>query len=58
MPDIYFIPAGPVLSERLGAAAAGLTGNKFFANPLPATLGNIIGGVVFAAFVFWYARRK
>ena len=40
-------------------AADDLTwGNFFITNLIPVTLGNIIGGVVFVAFAYWYVHLK
>jgi formate/nitrite transporter len=70
--NIYFIPMG--LFIRAGApesfwASIGKTatdfpaltwGNFFFGNLLPVTIGNIIGGSVMVAAVYWfvYLRKK
>ena len=35
------------------AGVEGVTMSGFFANLIPVTLGNIVGGGVFVAFVFW-----
>ncbi|AMV72509.1 formate/nitrite transporter family protein [Desulfuromonas carbonis] len=57
--NMYFIPTGLFLAERLGTPAAGLTWTNFFvANLVPVTLGNIIGGVVFVAFAYWFVHLK
>ena len=57
--NMYFIPTGLLLGGELGQPAAGLTwGNFFLANLVPVTLGNIIGGVVFVAFAYWFVHLK
>jgi formate/nitrite transporter len=65
--NMFFIPAGLFAASLPGfaALAAGLDtsaltwGNFFTANLIPVTLGNIAGGAVFAAFVwFCWGRRK
>jgi formate/nitrite transporter FocA (FNT family) len=42
------------------AGAEGVTAAGFLANLIPVTLGNIVGGGVFAALVYWpiYLRRE
>jgi formate/nitrite transporter len=60
--NMYFIPTGILFSgvPEIAAAAninlAGLTwGNFLVKNLLPATIGNIIGGVVFVGMSYWFA---
>ena len=45
--NMYFIP----VAMFAGVEVATMSG--FFANLIPVTLGNIVGGGVFVAFVFW-----
>ena len=45
--NMYFIPVAML------AGVEGVTMSGFFANLIPVTLGNIVGGGVFVAFVFW-----
>lgn len=64
--NMYFIPiglfikAGAPLSfwESIGKTAADYTnltwGNFFFANLLPVTIGNIIGGSMMVGLVYWF----
>lgn len=64
--NMYFIPfglilketAGPLFWTRVGAAAADystLTWPRFlFANLLPVTAGNIIGGAVMVGLIYWF----
>jgi len=57
--NMYFIPTGLLLSARLGREVPGLTWTTFFRdNLLPVTLGNILGGVLFVAFAYWYVHLK
>ncbi|MBE0598403.1 MAG: formate/nitrite transporter family protein, partial [Desulfuromonadales bacterium] len=56
--NMYFIPAG-LLLPGAGTPLPGLTwGNFFFANLLPVTLGNILGGVIFVAFAYWFVHLR
>ena len=62
--NMFFIPVGLFLKDFAGATLtsgsldnltwAGFLGN----NLLPVTIGNIIGGVVFVAVLYWYAYLK
>ena len=70
--NMYFVPIGlfikqfdPAFSEKVAATAgidlSGLSWGAFLAhNLLPVTIGNIIGGSVFVAAVYWaiFLRRK
>lgn len=57
--NMYFIPTGLLLADELSLNEPGLTwGNFFMGNLLPVTLGNIVGGVVFVAFAYWYIHLK
>ncbi len=57
--NMYFIPTGLLLAGELGLDAPGLTwGNFFLGNLLPVTLGNILGGVVFVAFAYWFIHLR
>jgi formate/nitrite transporter len=62
--NMYFIPLGLFIKTPLGDAANqynDLTwANFFFANLLPVTIGNIIGGAVLVGVVYWfiYLRQK
>jgi formate/nitrite transporter len=57
--NMYFIPTGLFLADRLGTPMESLTWSNFFlVNLLPVTLGNIIGGVVFVAFAYWFVHLK
>jgi formate/nitrite transporter len=64
--NMYFIPMGLAIKGAAGADFwnqigkttadyANLTwGNFFFANLLPVTIGNIIGGAVLVGLVYWF----
>jgi formate/nitrite transporter len=53
--NMYFIPAGLFISALQGGADQTLTWWTFFtANIIPVTLGNIVGGALFVASVYWY----
>lgn len=57
--NMYFIPTGLLLKARLGLAEPGLTWGSFLVNNLvPVTLGNIIGGVVFVGWAYWFVYLK
>ena len=57
--NMYFIPTGLLLADHLDLPAPGLTWENFFmTNLLPVTLGNILGGVIFVAFAYWYVHLK
>jgi len=57
--NMYFIPTGLFLADELGMVEPGLTWSNFFiGNLLPVTLGNILGGVVFVAFAYWFIHLK
>nr|WP_198003847.1 formate/nitrite transporter family protein [Methanocaldococcus sp. FS406-22] len=50
--NMYFIPAGMLLGAKVTAV------DWWLWNELPATIGNIIGAVIFVAMVYWYAYGK
>ncbi|MDT8440548.1 MAG: formate/nitrite transporter family protein [Desulfuromonadales bacterium] len=57
--NMYFIPTGLLLESRLGLDLPGLDWSSFFiANLVPVTLGNIIGGVVFVGFAYWFVHLR
>ncbi|PLX82934.1 MAG: FdhC protein [Desulfuromonas sp.] len=57
--NMYFIPTGLLLKARLGLEAPGLEWSSFFiTNLIPVTLGNIIGGVVFVGFAYWFVHLQ
>lgn len=66
--NMYYIPAGifaksnPQWAAASGASAAKLAhlnwGTFFTTNLLPVTLGNIAGGVIFVAGVYWFVYIK
>jgi formate/nitrite transporter FocA (FNT family) len=57
--NMYFIPTGLFLAGELHLTEPGLNwGNFLLVNLLPVTLGNILGGVVFVAFAYWFVHLK
>ncbi|MEM7225214.1 MAG: formate/nitrite transporter family protein [Pseudomonadota bacterium] len=54
--NMYLIPAGLIAESGLGHALANLGG--FLGNLVPVTLGNIIGGGVLVAVVYWVIYRQ
>lgn len=66
--NMYFIPIGllikifdPAFTSQIGTDVSSLTwGAFFFNNLLPVTIGNIIGGSVFVAAIYWsvFLRRS
>ena len=69
--NMYYIPAGilakgsPAFVEqaaKLGVSAGDLAnlgwGSFIVNNLIPVTLGNIVGGVFFVGFIYWFVYRK
>ncbi len=60
--NMYFIPLGLLLKDRAAvegvAGLDGLTAGGMAQNLLPVTLGNIIGGSVMVALVYWLVYRR
>jgi len=65
--NMYFIPLGIILKgnpEMMGALTAShggmetLTWNGLFNNLVPVTLGNIVGGTLMVAGVYWFAYLR
>lgn len=64
--NMYFVPLGILLKGAPFAAGLGVDfsnltwGNFFIANLIPVTIGNIIGGAVFVALLYWlvYLKKK
>jgi formate/nitrite transporter len=56
--NMYFIPTGIFLSDSLALPLQGLTWGGFIKNIIPVTMGNILGGVVFVAFTYWFIHLK
>ncbi len=56
--NMYLIPVG--MLSAMGEVSAGLTVGGWIGNLVPVTLGNIVGGGVFVAAVYWviYLRGK
>lgn len=56
--NMYFIPAGLFLAAATGRGEPSLTWSGFFIdNLIPVTVGNILGGVIFVAFAYWFVHR-
>jgi formate/nitrite transporter len=57
--NMYFIPTGLFIAGELQLTEPGLSwGNFLLVNLLPVTLGNILGGVIFVAFAYWFVHLK
>ena len=57
--NMYFIPAGILLSAKQATCPAQLCWENFFVvNLLPVTLGNIVGGMIFVAGAYWFVYLK
>lgn len=56
--NMYFLPVGMMAQKYLGETPTITWGKTFFANLLPVTLGNIIGGSFFVGFLYWILLRK
>jgi len=57
--NMYFIPTGLLLSAELRRGDPALSwGNFFLGNLLPVTIGNVLGGVIFVAFAYWFVHLK
>ena len=57
--NMYFIPAGLMLSAQNGLTNEGLNWSSFLIdNLIPVTLGNIVGGVVFVAGAYWFIHLR
>ncbi len=53
--NMFFLPMGLLLKSSLGVAAPTLTlSSAILGNIIPVTIGNIIGGVFFVAFPYWF----
>lgn len=56
--NMYYVPAGIFAKSQFGGSITGVDalnwGNFITKNLIPVTLGNIIGGVIFVAGVYWY----
>jgi formate transporter len=55
--NMYFIPLGILLKPQVPGAAASLDWSGYAANLLPVTLGNIVGGGVLVALVYFVIYR-
>lgn len=57
--NMYFIPLGILLKERVAAGAVEqLNWNGLWINLLPVTLGNIAGGAVLVALVYYFIYMR
>jgi len=57
--NMYFIPTGLLIAAEQGKLLPGLTWSGFFfSNLIPVVLGNVLGGVVFVAFAYWFVHLK
>ena len=57
--NMYFIPAGILLSAKQGVSSPQLCWENFFVvNLLPVTLGNIVGGVIFVGGAYWFVYLR
>ena len=53
--NMFYIPAGMMTASAYGIAAEGLNiGTFIFNNLIPATIGNIFGGVIVVGCLYWY----
>ena len=52
--NMYYIPTGIFLADALGQSPDGLTWAGFLANLVPVIMGNILGGMVFGGFAYWF----
>jgi formate/nitrite transporter len=57
--NMYFIPLGIVLKDHVTVSGAeNLTWSSLWSNLLPVTLGNIVGGSMMVAFVYYLVYRR
>lgn len=56
--NMYYIPTGIFIADALGQSPAGLTWGGFLTNLIPVILGNILGGVVFVSFAYWFVYLR
>ena len=57
--NMYFIPLGILVKDRIAVRGSEhLSWSGFFANLLPVTLGNIIGGGIMVALVYYLVYRR
>ena len=56
--NMYFIPAGIMTAGVTNTTTTANWVNLWTANLIPVTLGNIVGGVVFAGVIYWFAFKK
>jgi formate/nitrite transporter len=57
--NMYFIPLGILLRDRmLGSGSENLSWLGLWSNLVPVTLGNIVGGSVMVALVYYFVYRR
>jgi formate/nitrite transporter len=57
--NMYFIPLGILLKDRVAVSGAeNLSWPNLWSNLLPVTLGNIVGGSVMVALVYYLVYRR
>jgi formate transporter len=57
--NMYFIPLGILLKDRnLGSSSETLSWLGLWSNLVPVTLGNIVGGSVMVALVYYFVYRR
>jgi formate transporter len=56
---MYFIPLGILVNDQIAVSGSEqLSWTGFFANLLPVTIGNIIGGGLMVALVYYLVYRR
>jgi formate/nitrite transporter FocA (FNT family) len=62
---MFFIPIGilvegvPTIASKTSLDLSNLTWGGFVAgNLIPVTIGNVVGGVLFVATLYWYSYLK
>jgi formate/nitrite transporter len=57
--NMYFIPLGILVNDQIAVSGSEqLSWTGFFANLLPVTIGNIIGGGLMVALVYYLVYRR
>ena len=57
--NMYFIPMGLMLKDRIPVSGAeNLTWLGLWSNLVPVTLGNIVGGSVMVALIYYFVYRR
>jgi formate/nitrite transporter FocA (FNT family) len=55
--NMYFIPLGLMLKDRIPVGGENLSWLGLWSNLVPVTLGNIVGGSVMVALVYYFVYR-